>query len=627
MGKRLNKVRAFALGLAMAALGFGYALATSGPAAAVAQPPVQSRSLGTTALSYTNFEIPPIESNLYDLGDACLGSVVTRYVTATGGIRPYRYQAVNLKPLLSADSTVQLYASGLLYGIFAPDTTPPLQPLSFNVQVVDSTGISPQLINNGLYNIYLYAWEQGMFRFGVDNVNNGVVGQNYIAKLETLGGRSPVVFSVVPNTVMVNGTAVASLEAIGLSLTTQGTLYGRPLQVGQVTFVAQAEDALNHFATGRTGSNQNQLISFNVADTSLTATDYTTLRCVVHGDSAKPGNDTVQFSGHINLNGSPISNLNGCLFAFRIGGMEWQGQLNDRGQVLNTYNQLDVFPDGTILKATVNSQLGTVAGSITHANLAQAIRSVTLTNGGAARLAVGVTVANTFSTISFAINKNVVNGFVGVVGSDMLVFKTVRSGTKYQILYKFSQIGQTLGGLFQVINTKAVDGLDIAGVEGDSWMSKFLLAPRVGVDPAAGLGGISQVDVVIGSNFDQPIPSSQLVFKNGVLSMLPSQSKAPMVSKFQFDTTNFRGMLQTNVLNASVTGIPAAVAAEKSGFTGGDAGGLTDVALANHNLGIDLTRGTNGKDFISVVGKQIFLPFIGQQEQTKGYWVDQISKR
>src|SRR5208283_2664948 len=106
-----------------------------------------------------------------------------------------------------------------------------------------------------MFNINLYASTYSLFRFAVDNINNGVLGMNYIAKLETLGGRDPVVFSVLPGTATLNGAAVApvnSLEALGLSLTTAGTLYGRPLQVGQITFMAQAEDKFKRIAVSRT---------------------------------------------------------------------------------------------------------------------------------------------------------------------------------------------------------------------------------------------------------------------------------------------------------------------------------------------------------------------------------------
>jgi hypothetical protein len=219
-------VRLFAFGALFAMLGFTYALATSSRSTD-AEAGVSSRVVGSGAL---RFMAPVILDqadplpDTFDLGDACFGTAITRYITVAGGVRPYRMSAANLvPPLIAPNSTITLGVSGWLSGSIAVATVP---PLNFSVTAVDATGTVPQSVT-GNFQINVMICPPGTFRFAVDRINNAILGQHYVAKLETLGGNQPVRFSVLPGTLTVNGIAkgvVGGLEAIGLSLADDGPM-------------------------------------------------------------------------------------------------------------------------------------------------------------------------------------------------------------------------------------------------------------------------------------------------------------------------------------------------------------------------------------------------------------------
>src|SRR5437868_12783039 len=86
--------RAIGMGLVFALAGFTYAVSNFAPRGE--DMAVAPRAVGTTLpLRFTNpyvmmgTVVPNF--NEYDLGDAGLGSVITRFVTAEGGLKPYRF--------------------------------------------------------------------------------------------------------------------------------------------------------------------------------------------------------------------------------------------------------------------------------------------------------------------------------------------------------------------------------------------------------------------------------------------------------------------------------------------------------------------------------------------------------
>ncbi len=340
-------LRPLACGLVLAALGFTFALATSrsvdAPAAA------GSRIVGSSTLRFMNAIIAdnnPPTPDVFDLGDAAYGSFITRYVSAAGGVRPYRFSgSSSLNALLAPGSTLHLGGGGCLMGtVVAPTVLN-----GFAVVVTDSTGTIIQSAT-GSFVLNMIAAGNGTFRFAMTQLNNGILGQSYISKVECVGGNAPIVYSVLPGTLTVNGAQVgvaAGLEAIGLSMASDGTVFGRPLVTGQVSFTAHAVDALKRVARNRANSAIDQVMTFNIEENSIIATDSLIVNCTAKGDQGKANKDSLSFSGYINLSGTSNFALNGTDFALKIGGASVEGRFNEKGQVVNQKGGPVVFADGS----------------------------------------------------------------------------------------------------------------------------------------------------------------------------------------------------------------------------------------------------------------------------------------
>ncbi|MFH0937828.1 MAG: hypothetical protein V1899_00860 [Planctomycetota bacterium] len=642
MSKDKNVVRAIALGLVMAALGFCYATATSSRESVAPTIIAGSRAVGSSTIHFTNAllaaGVPPA-LDTFDLGDAFYGSVITRYVTATGGARPYRFAPVGLVPQMAANSTFVLYASGGMMGSIAVGT---VSPLSFTSYVSDSTGTLPQM-GAGIFNINLFTSSHTIFRFAVDKINNGVLGLAYISKLETLGGNIPVVFSVMPNTLAMNGVprgSAGGLEVIGLSLAQDGTIFGRPLEVGRVTFMARAIDGLKRIATKRNPADMtmDQEISFNIEDTGTTNTNYTTLTCSVKGDTSKVGKDSIKFSGLINLSGIQINWLVGYPFVFRLGGASFAGQFNLKGQVVNNRGGPIVFPDGSRLKCHVNARNGQIKGTVTKANLSKQLGVANFVDRTPTRLGVNLSVFNSHP-ITFATNI-----MVGIVGADMLEFATRRAGNKFGLNFNLGKIGKPLGGIFQIVSVKGIDKKTITGEEGDIWAAKFLIGPRTGIDPTPGLDGISALGVRIGTSYVNRISGQSLISGKDGSATLNISTDAPVVTKLKINAAKFTGSFITNPLagnpNARLTtGIPQAW---RESYNVQDSILPKDNTLAFFNLGFDIDRGGTNSRFSGEGGRGIYLSNLARlpspasgpnvhitpkMYKVKNVWVDQSNKR
>ncbi len=608
-----NLVRGLALSLVLAAVGFCYATATAPSVdsrgfeqAGNAQP----RIVGSSNLRFLN---PLLADNAFpnpddfEIGDACYGTVLTRYLSAAGGMRGFSFLATGVSAsVIAANSSLALGASGCLMGSVAFGTP---SPLIIEASVSDATGTTVQTLS-GRFFLNLFVCGPNDFRFAMDRINNGVLGQNYIAKLETLGGNVPVVFSVVDGTLTVNGVArgISGLEAIGLTLAEDGTIFGRPLEVGAVQFTARAIDGLKRVAAPRTGAGQDQVITFNVEDTRITSTDYATLSCSVKGDTGKANKDTIKFAGLINIPGvSPnttplpfVRSLNGTAFTFRLAGATFEGRFNEKGQVVNQRGGPVIFADGARLKASVNSRSGQLRGSISKANLSRPLQAANITEGGTKRVGMGTVLCS------------------AILGADMIEFATRRSGSKYRLDYKLGKIGRPLGGAFQLLSCKGTDRRTISGDEGDIWDAKFLIIPRFGIDANPGLDALAALGVRIGTRFDQRISSQALSSSKGgkvKLSVPKAKTLGAIVTKFSLDPVKFVGTLQTNPLSTFVTGLPQAR----------NSRGIT---LSYFDIGIDLDRTGANADFIGEYGRKINSSAQpnkpgGGTKLNKGIWFDQ----
>jgi hypothetical protein len=584
-------VRTLALSLVLAMAGFCYAVNTAGQRSTGAAAQAGDRAVGSNTLHFTNAlftAAPPLATDTFDLGDACFGSQITRYLSAGGGLRPYNFSEFNqsLVSQLTVNSSLGLSAGGCLEGsIVAGSVT----PLVFQAVVSDSAAVSP-FFTGGNFRLNVMICAPNDFRFAVDKINNGVVGQSYISKLEVLGGNHQVTFSMMPNTLTVNGQPKGntnSLDAIGLNLAADGTITGRPLQPGNVSFVARATDSIKRIALDRANAVQDQLVTFSIEDNNIVASDFTTISVSVKGDVGQFNKDTVKFSGYVNASGGAIKSLNGSDFMFVLGGATFKGRFNEKGQVVNDRGGPLVFEDGSRMVCTVNSRSGQISGLIVKASLSKRLDAINITDRSTRRYSVGV-------------------GLCAVVhGSDILDFVTKRSGDKFQLDYKLGKLGSPLAGGFQIIGVKGSDKLTVAGLTGVQWATKFLAIPRFGIDANAGLDALDSINVRIGTRFNQKLTTltSNTRGDTTFSTKFPGES----VAKLQLNSRNFRGQILTNPLSAQSTGIkPASEAAGAS--------------LANFTLGLDLDRKGSNADFSGEASKHIST---GQKSNRKPHaWVD-----
>ena len=609
--------RTLALGLFMAVAGLTYA-ASTGNRAVSGPGGMQCRTVGSSSIRFTNVLLldnpfPTVDE--YDLGDACFGSTITRYVTASGGLRPYGFSAVQINltsngGLLGLNSTLTFSPSGLLVGsVASAGTTLNNSVLDFQVTVKDSTGLTSQAQTlAGNFHINMLTCGGDMFRFAVDSISSAVLGLNYVAKLDTLGGIGTITYNVIPNTLMVNGVPKGvngALESIGLSFSSNGTVYGRPLEVGLISFTARAVDSVNNIALDRSNTVTDQVITFNVEDNTVVSTDYSTLSCSISGDLGKLNNDSLKFSGNVNLRGVAINAINGGRFLLRVGGVSFEGRFNQKGQVVNQQGGPLIFADGSQMNVTVNPRTGQLKGSVKKATLGKGLDGVNIVNSSTKRFAVGVIISNT------------------IVASDVLEFASRRAGDKFRLDYSLGKLGTPLAGAFHILSVKGTDKTTVSGTNGDAWAVKFLAIPRFGIDANAGVDAISAIGVRIGTRFSQRISSSLLTStSNGNTTLKSSNIGGEVVAKFVFNARNFIGFIQTNPLSEFQTGLAQARLVAQD----------VDLSKANFNFGFDIDRSTNNADFSGDIAKNIIA--VAPSDKIRGtvpgkggggIWVDQAN--
>ncbi len=596
--------RAVILGLILAVAGFCYATGTSYATASRSTdvPEAGPRLVGSSNLRFMNPRLPTGE---FDLGDATYGSMIQRYVTAAGGVRPYKYVSPDLLSKLANNSSLFLGNSGYLFGSITSNTRP---PLVFSVTLTDSTGSQTRNQSvNGTFRIGIQLGGAQSFRFAVDNINNGQKGLSYAGALDTLGGVGTVTYSVIPNTLTVNGTprgTNGALETLGLSLSADGTISGKPLESGLVSFKAHATDTLKRTANDRTNTVPDQVVAFNIEDNAIASTDYTTLNCTVRGDLGATNKDTIKFNGLINMTGNAINSLRFTTFQFRLGAYNVTGRVDISGNVVNIKQNTLKLPDGSQFKAKIDAHKGTLSGSLSKATVAKLLNGASITDRSTSRLG-----------MQFVLSNN-------VVCADTLEFASRRKGNKIALDYNMSRTGRPLGGTFQILTVVGKDGTTISGTRGDAWNAKFLMIPRFGIDTNPGLDSLSSITVRIGQNFVQKIPANAFTSnKSGSISLLKPATKGEQVAKFKLDGRKFVGEVQTFVLGSTRTFIsPAVDVVNPASPAGNGAIPISSFVTTGFDLGIDLARTGNNASLTGEYGKLV----IGVPNQKA--WVDNIGK-
>jgi hypothetical protein len=561
------------LPLLIAALAFSCALATMPGPEAAARATVQARSVSQPVRFTTPFLAATVDSLFpnggnvtddpdgFDLGDACLAGTVTRYVTAAGGHLPYTFV---LRPLLGAEHTgggnpapalPPLSPSGIFSGVMPGDVG---NYVRFNVQVTDF--IATQRL--GTFRLNVFPPVFCPFRFAQDRLPVAQQRGNYFANIETL--REPGRFSVVPGTVAVTGAGgFTSLEDVGLTLTPDGLLFGRPFKGADISFTARAVSPASGLALDRTGTVQDQRFTIPVEANIPLTTELLAQRCSLRGSRLTAGNDSFTYAGYMDTRGLTLPELAGQTLTLRIGSAVFAGQFDAKGKISVPLTGGDAaVKTKRVFAVALSPASGRFSVKISGADLATPLGL----NGDAA------------TPPALPPMKAV------VLAVDLGAFRTCEvlqmealsvTGGKFRLDYQLGRKGISPAGGFQVVSVRGIDGHGTAKAgerpEGGRWLVRLLGVP--GQDAQAGslvkptasatVTAASQVTVRIGSDFSQDVS----VAMKSVRLEFKTTSDAGGLFRLLLDPTRFLHRLETNLLPESDTGIaPGIVSKERTVF-------------------------------------------------------------
>jgi hypothetical protein len=527
MSKQVSQTRAALLGLLFALVGFSYAVATSVSTQAVSND-VGSRAVGSATLRFTNPNIGTVASPIRDLGLAATGSSVTRYARATGGVAPYKFTSSTTPSLASAiassTSTLTLLVNGCLSGSLG---NLPAGALNFTITVTDSKGTQPGTVTE---NFRLTLDNSGVFKLATATLVEGVQYQAYYDKLEVLNGNGPFTFAA--SSVKLDGTAKTNLEAVGLSLSsTDGTIFGKPLVSGVLTFTATVTDSKSKTATG-------------TVTITLTASSLITGSVVFDAISAsvgQAGKDQIKLAASVNLNGRKISDLTGDTLEVRLGqfstseftASKTPATLDSKGKINKPAKGAAAKTDPTF-KGGVSSK-GLLKVAIAKLTLTGKLGTLT---GATVNLGVGVKIGDSLAS----------SGFVQ--------FDVKSSSSKTTLSYKRNG-ADTLTGEFLVTDVKGKDST--GATAGGSWKVSFIALPAADVD----FNAPTSASVAIGTTFTDTLVVTE---KNGKVSGKNAKADNKVLS-LKMDAIKGKGSLSTSNLDSSKTNIKEAGSASATGNT------------------------------------------------------------
>lgn len=563
MRRILREIRnALPLAVLLATVAFALSFATSPTGADVwlsrASGAVKSRDViqpirftNPFLIAGTDFDFPnggdeAEDPDGFDLGDATEGKPLTRVLSAYGGFQPHTF---TLRPLLGsgiaspgkgAPTLPDLAIDGLL-------KTPAVDTglggyLRFNADLGDFIGSG----RTGTFRLSMVNLPANTHQFAIDRLPLGVRGNAYYTTLDTLGGNAPVVYTLVAGSVKVGPTAVGSLEDIGLTLASDGRVFGRPIAPGIVTFAVEAKDAAGRKARSRDGTSQtNQTVTLTVETGTAVVTEMAAQTVSIKGNRALDGFDSLSYTGVFDSRGFTGPALAGSPVTLRIGSATFVGTFDDRGNASFTNAGDD---------AKVNIKISSAG------------RLQLKVSNGIIGSKIGIT-----PELSGVTNRAVVFALEtkGFRTTEVLNMQTRALGNgRYSMSYALGRTGFSLAGAFQILK---VDGNPSRkdGERATSWQVRFLGVPgqeQVSSDgkPTAGatIGGLTTCTLRIGSDFSQTLA---LATKNPdrAKSNVPVVFKASRndagVRQLVLDPKSFKHFLQTNALSPVETSIPPAI--------------------------------------------------------------------
>src|SRR5579862_38284 len=519
MNAKLRSGRACLLGICFSLLGFSWAIATPNSNPASSDSPRPSPRTVGSGLRFSNpFLLAgqdptfPSGGNTatdpggYDLGDVFFGSQFTRYVTALGGVRPYSFTMAG-QPGISG---VTLDPSGRLSGALQSNS-----PQNFNGIVTDAAGVS----RLGYFRLFGQTPIPGEFRFEMDRLPLARVGADYITNLEATNQDAATVFSVVPGSVVLNGSPLANLEANGLTLAQDGNLAGRPLNSGTLTFVARAMKG-GVIAFNRAGTAPDQSFAINIAVQTAVQSVMATQISTLTGNFAGKQVPTFQLSAFINMLPQPAGSLNGRHFVFRLGGQTFSASLNGAGIGRTSNGRVSV----STLSGSTFLQLHLRDSALLK------IVSSSVADGSHQTLVAEIELGSTF------------------LGTEPIEFSVRNRNGRFKLSYNILKDRQ-IGGLFQIANATAQDSFFGQGTQ---FHIGFLISNVKG-QSTSDFGIPQSATVRIGPGFVQSLPlkGGHNNFNGQVFGS--ANAHINLASKFGTVNTAFLPQSETNIAPVSIS--------------------------------------------------------------------------
>ncbi len=574
-------LKTFALAIFLAVLGFSYALAThsdsSGDASRALQPrQVAPRKVGTP-LRFTNPFLPggvdpaypkPDGGNTssdpqgFDLGDAIVGSVVTRYLIAAGGGPPYTFETKPNFDFIATNPPVpKLFLNGKIKDAFIFGTAFN-SSARFDAVVTDFVGTQ----RTGTFRINLFQSASApAFRFAQDTLPLAQLGNPYFTNIETISPPAgQVIYSVNTGTVRLNGSPTlnasggTNLEDIGLTLTPDGLLFGRPsfipataannvVTINTISFIVHATTDKVNSALSRNNSGPDQLFTLTVENNDQATSEVLAINCTLKADSATVNKDSLVYFGAFDPKGLTLDSLAGSPFILRIGDKPYSGNFDAKGRIKSSGSGKT-----NALNVTVSPKNSTIQIKLSGASLASAIKSAG-------------------SSVPIVLNME----FKHYRTSDAILMSDRTAKTKHSLTYVLSgSRGKSMAGGLQILNAngqdkKFFDGTPgDPGVDGTAWFVRWIGVPRFSIDAgaatalprrdaAAGSMQTGTVDATIRIGDDSLGPVTATINSNRL--RFKAKSTDPGIFELILDGQRFIHSVQTNPLSELDTAIPRAI--------------------------------------------------------------------
>ncbi len=537
------------LGFVAAAVGFSFALATSESPESGAESKAELVATNPRrALTYTTPFSGGGSAGTRDLGDAALGSVLTRYIQAKGGFPPYRFasdrtrlgpdgkvifagnltlqESENLQPTIQpGQSTAAVFYDGLVKGKIGSTvgTVIPGTPLLFDVTVVDAFGTNPNR-HNETFSFTLV--DSSTFKFAQSALSGGVQFRRYFDKLDVIAGHAPYTFTAT--NVQLNGSAITpdnkaitSLETLGLFFNkTTGLITGRPLYSGTISFTANCTDGAGSSARSRDNTTVGQAVSFPVDANVRVNSDLLTLKMSIKGNVSFGGKDTIEYSGNLDLDAMKPADLDGLSVTLAVGNYVSPTVTLSDGKGSTLGMAAKISPDGLLQIAIKSDSFGVAQSIATTAELSTGLDK---------ELIVNVTVGDMTNPAQPLIES-----------TEPLIFTDKFRNSKFYLEYKFGS--NAVGGEFMI---SSVTGRDDKALTGDSWMINFLAIPP-NQKPLGALGNIVQSTVAIGREFTD---TTNVIEQRGTVKSTEKHAKTDVaVLKLTYSGKTGKGQVQTGLL-------------------------------------------------------------------------------